>query len=595
MSAPMTGGPEGAVKKLRTAHCGLGVSPGTAMARALKMENREVTIFESALPPERVEPELARLREAIEKAHAQLDALTKKMQETAGDSYAEIFTAHQLLLKDPAFSGKMEKLIRSDRTTAEWAVQKIGDEAAQVLASLGDKTLRERAADVEDVRNRLLLNLTGGRDNLVHRLTEDVIIVARNLSPSDTAMLHSPHIAGFVTDLGGATSHTAIIAKALGIPAVVGLHNFSAGLPADSLLAIDGATGEVIVGPDAGDRADFTAREGRFAAQEEKNLRAVTLPSETRDGVHIALRANLELEEEILPARQHGAEGVGLYRSEFLFLNHSPDIPSEADHFAVYDRFAAAFLPQPVTIRTLDLGGEKYFHSVLDHNQRNPVLGLRAIRLCLKRPDIFRAQLLGILRASRRGNVRLMFPLITTVSELREAKGLLEEARVELRKRGEAFDEKMPVGIMIEVPSAVMTADILARESDFFAIGTNDLISYLLAIDRGNEEVGYLYSPFHPAVLRALKTTFDAAAAAGIPVSLCGEIGADPACAEMLLGLGLREFSMHPLSIPAIKTVIRETSIADAQARAKVALSLSTAAEVEAHFRSGKAGAETEK
>lgn len=571
---------------------GLGVSPGVAVARALKLENREFAVFQSSLPPERIPVEQARLRAAIEAAHGQLADLAQKMKSSVGGNYAEIFTAHQLLLKDPAFTGKAEKLIAEKRATAEWAIQTVSQEVLRTFAALGDEYIRERAADIEDVRNRLLLNLSGGRASPLAGLNEDVILVSPGLSPSDTAMLHAERIKGIVIDLGGATSHTAIIAKALAIPAVVGLHDFTGRLADGATLAIDGATGEVVVEPDAAERAEFARRASAFRAREAAYLRAVTLPAETLDGTRIALRANLELQEEIAQARTHGAEGVGLYRSEFLFLQHSPNLPGEADHFAIYDEIAAAFHPQPVTIRTLDLGGEKYFHSVLDHHQRNPVLGLRAIRYCLKRPDLFKAQLAGILRASRRGNVRVMFPLVTTLDELREAKALLEVVKGELRARGEPFDETLKCGIMIEVPSAVWAADLLARECDFFAIGTNDLISYLLAIDRGNEEVGYLYSPFHPAVLRALRAIFATGEAAGIPVSLCGEIGADPACAEMLLGLGLREFSMHPHSVPEIKETVRRVSLARARERTAHALTLATAREVEDWFRACVNGSE---
>ncbi len=569
----------------RGLHRGLGVSPGVAVGRVLKVADREVTLFQTSLPRERLPAEKARLAAAAAAAAKQLEAIKEKTAAAVGADYAQIFDAHLLFLSDPAFLGRIGQQIEQDSSTAEWAVQKVSDDLLATFAKLGDEYIRERGADVEDVRNRLLLNLSGGARDVFKTLTEDVIVVARSLSPSDTALLHSPHVVGFVTDLGGATSHTAIIAKALEIPAVVGLHDFSGGVLANATLAIDGATGEVIVNPGADDRSDFASRRTRFEKREADYLLAAGRLALTADGERIALRANLELEEEISPAKKHGAEGVGLYRSEFLFLKHSPNLPSEQDHFEIYDTLAAAFHPQPVTIRTLDLGGEKYFHSVLDHSQRNPVLGLRAIRFCLKRPDLFKTQLRGILRASHRGNLKVMFPLITTMEELRAGKALLEECKAELRAQGLPFDEKLPVGIMVEVPSAVLIAEFLARECDFFAIGTNDLISYLLAIDRGNEEVGYLYSPFHPAVLRALKATFAAAAAANIPVSLCGEIGADPACAEMLLGLGLKEFSMHPLSIPAVKDVIFRTSAASAREKAASAMLLSTAGEVEAHFR----------
>ena len=559
---------------------GLGVSPGIAIGPAVVLGTRTEKIFRVPLASTEVPGELDRFDRALEAARVHLQSVKERVAREIGESYAGIFDAQALILEDAAFSGESRRRIESDRVNAEWALQRTARKFLQAFSSIDDPHIRDRGHDIEDVHNRLQKELAGSDHRDLANLSEDSIIVAPAISPSDTILLKHVHVIGFCTDAGGRTSHTAIIANALEIPAVVGLHDLSQRVESEQIVVLDGNRGIVFVDPPAEILEEYERRR-----EEQQRLRAEYLevkdrPAITADQVRVTVRANIELPEDIDTALEMGSEGVGLYRSEFLFLECSPELPSEDRHYEIYRMLAERCDPHPAVIRTLDLGGEKYFHDVLDRGEANPVMGMRAIRFCLKRPDIFRTQLRGLLRASAHGPIKVMFPLVSGVAELRQVRSVLDACREELAAEGVPMAESLDVGIMIEVPSAAAVADHLAREVDFFSIGTNDLIQYCLALDRGNDELAYLYEPFHPAILRTLDFVVRSARDAGIPISLCGEMAAEPFHLPVLLGLGLEELSMNPISIPAAKRMLAGVDVGRARKVVQEALKLPTAEEI---------------
>lgn len=560
---------------------GIGVSPGIAVGRALIIEKREASVYRVPIRDEEVEDEVGRFNSALEKTRDELLDLKHKVSRSMGDEYAQIFEAHAMIVTDPSFNDKVVNKIESEQVNAEWAVAEVQEELQARFASFDDIYLRERVADVKDVADRVLKNLQGISHHDLSEIKHDVVILADDLTPSDTIHFNRRPIVGFATEAGGRTSHTSIIAKSLFIPAVIGVPRVTKIIDNEEMVIVDGYEGTLIVNPTQAMIAEYQSRVIRHEEQEQRLLENRALAAVTKDERRITLQANIELVEELKDAIRFGAEGIGLYRSEFLYISKSPVLPTEDEHFQLYKSLAESCAPLPCVIRTFDLGGKKLAREVIGTKEDNPVLGLRGLRLCMKKRDMFRMQLRALLRASAYGDMRIMFPLVSGVQELRQVKTLIRELKGELDAAGLPYKQDLMIGIMIEVPSAAVIADILAQEADFFAIGTNDLIQYSLAIDRSNENVSYLYEPLHPALLRLIKGVIDAGKKAGIPVSMCGEMASDPIYAIVLLGLGLEVFSMNPSNVPVIKNVIRSVRYRDCRRIAEVALTKRTAQEIE--------------
>jgi phosphoenolpyruvate-protein phosphotransferase (PTS system enzyme I) len=560
---------------------GIGVSPGIAIGRAVIVEKRVASVYRVPIREEEVESEVTRFMESLEKTRDELLELKFKVSRSMGDEYAQIFEAHAMIVGDASFADKVAQKIETEQVNAEWALAEVQEELQARFDSFDDDYLRERVADIKDVAERVLVNLQGVAHHDLSEITHDVVILADDLTPSDTIHFNRRPIVGFATEVGGRTSHTSIIAKSLFMPAVIGVPRLTKIVDNDELVIVDGYEGAIVVNPSPAMVTEYLGRESRHEEAEQKLLENRGQPATTKDHHRVALQANIELVEELDDARKFGAEGIGLYRSEFLYISTSPDLPTEEEHFNVYRQLAEATAPDWCVIRTFDLGGKKLAREVMGSKEDNPVLGLRALRLCMQHRDMFKTQLRALLRASAFGKIKIMFPLVSGVQELRQVKTLVREIRVELDAEKVPYNHELQIGIMIEVPSAAVIADLLATEADFFAIGTNDLIQYSLAIDRGNENVSYLYEPLHPALLRLIKGVIDAGKRAGIPVSMCGEMASDPIYAIVLLGLGLEIFSMNPSSIPVIKNVIRSVRYRDCRRIAEAALNKKTAQEIE--------------
>ena len=564
---------------------GLGVSEGIAIGRAVCIETRAQDVYRFPLPEEQVDDELERFRRATDHALAEIEELRVRVGSDLGSDLAGIFEVHGMLLKDRLMLEGIEERIRAEHVNAERAVWETAAELRGRFAVLQQGTARDHGADMQDVARHLIRALQGISHHELSEIHGDVVVIADDLTPSDAVRLGRQGVVGFVVEAGGRTSHTAIIAHSLNIPLVTGLPGITRLAAHEDPVIVDGTTGTVVLHPTPEVIDEHERRQRDYDQRTLLLLATRELKAATRDGTQIQLMANVDLVEEIEEARRYGAQGIGLYRSEFLYIERSPELPTEDDHYTVYRRLVEAMSPHPVVIRTFDLGGRKLAREVMDTGEENPVLGLRGIRLTLARPQVFRTQLRGLYRAAAHGNLWVLLPLVSTVEEVRAFRAFAADVMAELERDGEAFGRDLKLGAMIEVPSAAMIADHLAREVDFFAIGTNDLIQYSLAVDRNNEHVTHLYQPLHPALLRMIRFVVEQADAQGVPVSVCGEMAADPLGAAVLIGLGIRRLSLSPRRVPEIKTAIRELDLGALQAHLPQCTDLACAAEVEACLR----------
>ena len=569
---------------------GIAASPGIAVGRAFVIDRRRQKTPKRHIEPEEVAGELVRLDEAITRADLQLERLKRKLKESDESDSGIILEAHQLILHDEHLIGPTRRRIRDERQNAEWALRKTVEEIQQRFDAIDLEYFRERKSDVEFVGEQVLRNLMDSVDAPPLQPPHGSIVVAHDLSPADTVLLHRNSVAAIITDAGGRTSHTSILAQAFGFPAVVGLEHITDSVGTGDLLIVDGSRGEVILLPTPDRVAEYRRKAHSQHRHIEELLRERDEPAETLDHVRVRLLANIELPDEVPHALDYGAEGIGLYRTEFLFIDRD-DFPREEEHFMHARGVLRRISPFPATFRTFDLGVDKVApflsklggsHAPTAVREPNPALGLRSLRLCLKERAFFKSQIRGLLRASIHGRMRLMFPMVSGVVELREAKAVVEECKTELRREGLPFSDDIPMGIMVEMPSAVMVADHLAKECDFLSIGTNDLIQYSLALDRLNEHVGYLYQPLHPAVLRMIKHTVECGHAAGRRVAMCGEMAGEPLFALVLLGLQLDDLSMNAAALPLVKRVLRSVTASEAKALVDHLLTLPSAEDVAA-------------
>lgn len=561
---------------------GIGVCQGVAIGKAFLVDDPGGRIVRVFLPKEQLETEVLRFRDAARLAQQQVKEAIERLREALGADHTYILEAHLLMLEDRTLGRQIEAFIRDNHANAEWAVRDVTQHLLDAYGQIEDQYLRERGSDIVDVSHRIIKILSGHETRDLNELAKSSIIVAEDLLPSVAADLNPRNVLGFVTNVGGWASHTSIIARSVNIPAVVGVRGFTERIRSGETIIIDGTTGKVILHPSPETLLFYTEQRQRQQQQQLYDIEERELPAVTRDNCEIKLRANIELIEEIDAYQKFNAAGVGLYRSEFLYSQAESGLPTEDEQYQAYEFLAGMVGEEGAVIRTFDLGGDK-LHLDGFKPERNPALGLRAIRLSLKVQSIFRTQVKAILRAATQGNLKILLPFISNVDEVRAAKSIIAEVERELRAERIPHEEDVEIGVMIEVPAAVMMAEALAREADFFSLGTNDLIQSLLAVDRGNEGVSSLFDPLHPAVLRAVKLVADAGNKLQIRVNVCGEMASNPAQVIMLLGLGLRDLSMTPSAIPAIRRLVRSIKLTDAEKLAAHAMSLNTPAEVH-HF-----------
>ncbi len=560
---------------------GIAAAPGIAISRSHLVNRDRMSVIERRISPEEVSPEITAFKDAVARSKIQLLEVKDQADRKDLTEHLYIIDTHLLILDDEMLIGETVSLIRDELINAEGALNRVLRKVRRVFDKISDEYLRERRSDIDSIGDRLMRNLLGEARESLADVNEQVIVVAHDLSPADTVQIDRSKVIGFVTDIGGRTSHTAILARSLGIPAVVGLETVTSLVPNGTPMIIDGSNGTVILRPSAETFRDYLEKKQHYDYLESELDQFRSLPAETKDGYSLALRANIDFVEEITMAREQGAQGIGLFRTEFLFMSGEGP-PSEDEQFAIYRVAVEKMAPFPVTIRTLDVGGDKFVPEFNLDDEVNPAMGLRAVRFSLKEVNLFRTQLRAILRAAAFGPVRIMFPMISGVAEVRDCKQFLERERQELLLAGIVCGENVEIGIMIETPAAVLIADSLAKEVDFFSVGTNDLIQYCLAIDRGNEHVAYLYEPMHPAVLQALLIICRAAKSAGIEVSMCGEMAGEDLYSLVLIALGFSELSMNALNISRIKRIVRQVEFSDVKQILDQLMTLVTAEEVAA-------------
>ncbi len=554
-------------------------SPGIKIGKAYVLQGHKVFIPKYTLRNDEVEKELARYEMALEKTKSDIREIQQQISENLSNDMADIFTSHLMVLEDPKLDDRARETILKEKRNAEWVINDISLELIHSLDSIEDEYIRERIIDISDINKRLISNLQKSEATSLADINEEVIVFAPDLTPSETAIMNREMILAFVTNKGGRTSHTAIMARALDIPAIVGTINATSQVKTGDKVIVDAIHGEIIIDPTKEEIDEFKRYRDDFNRLEKELENLTSLPSQTLDSEEIFIYGNIEIPDEMKIIQDHGAQGIGLFRSEFLFLDKS--LPDEERQFHEYKRVVEFYNPAPVTIRTLDVGGDKVYAYTKAHKERNPFLGCRAIRFSLENETLFRIQLRAILRASHYGNVKLMFPMITTVEELKLSKAIVIEIMEEFDKTGIPYDKEIQIGVMIEVPSAVINADILARHADFFSIGTNDLVQYILAVDRISEKIAYLYNPLNPAVLRFLKQIVTVSNDFNIPVSICGEMAGEPQYTMVLLGLGFKHLSMSPTYMYQVKRIIRSVKLEECRAMVKQLFELEDTADIE--------------
>lgn len=558
---------------------GISGSPGICIGKAYLVDKEGVDIVEKyMINGHHLENEKNRFKTAVRKAKEELHRIIEDTPEELRQ-HTKILETHVLLLEDKLLYDRTIETIEKENVNAEWALKKVVSNVRPMFENMSDPYLRERASDILHVSDRIIANLLGAKPLNIKSIDKRVILVAHDLAPAETSQIQLERIKGFVTDRGGRASHTSIIARSLGIPAVPGLDNVTRIIKNDDIIVVDGTQGIVILNPTDRTIIEYSERQARYEEYKAVFTRSSHLPAITTDDCRLLMMGNIELPEEVFSVIENGGEGIGLYRTEFQYLSRS-EFPTEKELFDKYQDVVEVMGEKPVTIRTLDINGDKAMATSLFYEEKNPVLGLRAIRYCLKKPDVFKTQIRAILRTAAYGKVRLLIPMISNLDEIRETKKMLDEAARSLEKNGSDFKTNIDLGIMMEVPSAVVMADVLAKEVDFFSIGTNDLIQYTLAIDRGNEEVAHLYNPLHPAIIRMIKRVSEVAKENDIKVFMCGEMAGDPINLPILLGLGMDELSMNPQSIPMVKQMVRALSVADAQSFMKEVLKKTRAKDI---------------
>lgn len=563
---------------------GMGVSPGIAIGEPVVHETRPISTLRITIASDQVEAEVNRFSTAVTATVDNIWENRERARTEMGDEYAGIFEAHQLIATDPSFVEPVKKIIREERVNAEWATDQVVGELVARFEALPHAHLADRKLDVLDVANQILNKLHGIDLGQLDQLDRPAILIADDLPPSKVVQLPLEKILGFALETGGPTAHTTIIARSFGIPVIVGAQGLCEAGRQSRMVALDAFEGKIVFDPEPAVVEEYASRQSEYREQQSQLMAMRDMPAVTRDGHEIKILANIDLVNEIDLARQWNAAGVGLYRSEFLYMKMSPNLPSEKDHLVAYREIVSQMDPHPVTIRTFDLGGKKLAREVIGPSEANPVLGLRGIRLCFSNPDFFKTQLRALVRLAgeyESGRIRIMFPLISGIEEFRVARLLVKKITDELEAEGYPVQRDLPLGAMVEVPSAAIMAAELAREVDFISIGTNDLIQYSLAVDRSNQLVANLYQPTSPAILRLISKVVQAGRAEGIPVSMCGEMAADPLMVPVLLGIGLESFSMNPQSAPVVRALVRQLSYRESVNLARQACRMTTARDVE--------------